>query len=78
MRDAKATGRNDSTSWSHSDQGRSQPRDSDRREIPEPQSEGNNDHAGRSRDARAMVTAFEPLNRSLETFLTRLSERMDK
>ena len=29
--------------------------------------------AGHSRDATAMATAFEPLNRSLETFLTRLS-----
>ena len=37
--------------------------------------------AGRSRDATAMATAFEPLNRSLETFLTRLSrtnERSEK
>ena len=37
--------------------------------------------AGHSRDATAMVTAFEPLNRSLETFLTRLSrinERSEK
>ena len=37
--------------------------------------------AGHSRDATAMATAFEPLNRSLETFLTRLSrtnERSEK
>ena len=37
--------------------------------------------AGHSRDATAMATAFEPLNRSFETFLTRLSrtnERSEK
>ena len=37
--------------------------------------------AGHSRDATSMATAFEPLNRSLETFLTRLSrtnERSEK
>ena len=36
---------------------------------------------GTSRDATAMATAFEPLNRSLETFLMRLSrinERSEK
>ena len=36
---------------------------------------------GNSRDATSMATAFEPLNRSLETFLTRLSrtnERSEK
>ena len=34
---------------------------------------GDNTQAGHSRDATAVATAFEPLNRSLETFLTRLS-----
>ena len=37
-----------------------------------------NDQAGYSRDARAMVTAFETLNRSMETFLTRLSWTNDR
>ena len=57
--------------------------DSDCRDAP------NTDHltggdypqAGHSRDAAAMASAFEPLNRSLETFLTRLSrtnERCEK
>ena len=34
MRDASATRRSDSTSWSHANQGRSQTSDSNRREIP--------------------------------------------
>ena len=58
MRDANATGRSDSTSWNQSNQGRSQPSDSDRREM------DSNDQAGYSRDATAMATVFEPLNRS--------------
>ena len=41
-------------------------------EVPEPQTTDKNDQAGYSRDATAMATAFEPLNRSLETILTRL------
>ena len=75
MREANATGRGDPTSWSHSNQGRSQPTYSNRRET------DNNDQAGHSRDATAMATAFEPLNMSLETFLTklsRISERSEK
>ena len=60
---------------SHAIQGRNNPSDSDRRENPkaEPLSGGNDTQAGHSRDATSMATAFEPLNRSLETFLTRLS-----
>ena len=79
--DTHATGRCDSRNWSHSNQGRSHPSDSDRRENPEPLSGGNDAQAGHSRDAKSMATAFEPLNRSLETFLTRSSrtnERSEK
>ena len=57
---------------SHASQGRNNPSDSYRRENPEPLSGGNDTQAGHSRDA---------LNRSLETFLTRLSrtnERSEK
>ena len=71
MRDANTTGRGDSTSWSHSNQGRSQPSDWDRRET------DHNDQARHSRDATAIATAFEHLNRSLETFLLRLSKTSD-
>ena len=42
---------------------------------------GNDAPAGHSRDATSMATAFEPLNRSLETFLMKLSrtnERSEK
>ena len=42
---------------------------------------GNDTQEGHSRDATSLATAFEPLNRSLETFLTRLSrinERSEK
>ena len=73
MQDTYATGRCDSRNWSLANQGRSNPSDSDRMENPEPLSEGNDAQAGHSRDATSMVTAFEPLNMSLETFLTRLS-----
>ena len=79
--DKHATGRCDSRNWSHANQGSSHPSDSDRRENPEPLSEGNDARAGHSSDATSMVTAFEPLNRSLETFLTMLSrtnERSEK
>ena len=77
-RDANETGRCDSTSWSHANQEKSQPSDSNRREIPDPPSEGNNDQAGHSRDATAMATAYEPMIRSLETFLTRLSRTSER
>ena len=57
--------------------------DSDCRDAPhtEPLTRCKDTQAGHSRDATAMATAFEPLNRSLETFLTRLSrtnERSEK
>ena len=42
---------------------------------------GNDTRAGPSRDATSMATAFEPLNRSLETLITKLSrtnERSEK
>ena len=57
--------------------------DSDCRDAPhtEPLTRCEDTQAGHSRDATAMATAFEPLNRSLETFFTRLSrtnERSEK
>ena len=64
--------------WSHANQGRSHPRDSNRRENPEPLSGGNDAQAGHSRDATSMATAFEPLNKSLITFLTRLSRTSER
>ena len=45
--------------------------DSDRRGNPEPLSGGNDAQARHSRDATPMATAFEPLNRSMETIVTR-------
>ena len=68
---------------SHASHARNNPSDSDRREVSstEPLSGGNDTQAGHSRDATSMATAFEPLNRSLETFLTKLSrtnERSEK
>ena len=45
------------------------------------QNQGNDAQAGHSRDVKSMATAFESLNRSLETFLTRLprtNERREK
>ena len=76
--------RNHASPWmSHASQGRNNSSDSDGREVPstEPLSGGNDTQAGHSREASSMATAFEPLNRSLETFLTRLSrtnERSEK
>ena len=57
--------------------------DSDCRDAPNRESLERSDEtqAGHSRGAKAMATAFEPLNMSLETFLTRLSrtnERSEK
>ena len=68
---------------SHASQGRNNRSNSDRWEVPstEPFSGGNDTQAGHSREDTLMATAFEPLNRSLETFLTRLSrtnERSEK
>ena len=85
-----ATGRSDSGNRryaspgrSHVGQGGSTHGDSDCRDAPhtEPLTRCEDTQAGHSRDATAMATAFEPLNRSLETFLTRLSrtnERSEK
>ena len=85
-----ATGRDDSRNrshvspgLSHASQGRNNLCESDRRYVPntEPLSGGDDTQAGHSRDATARATAFEPLNRSLETFLARLSrtnERSEK
>ena len=64
--------------WSHANQGRSHPSDSSRTENPEPLSGGNDAPAGYSKDATSMATAFQPLNRSLETYITRLSRTSEK
>ena len=60
---------------SHLGQGGNSHGDSDCSDAPntEPLTRCDDTQAGHSRDATAMATAFEPLNRSLETFLTRLS-----
>ena len=76
--DTYVTGRCGSMNWNHANQGKGHPSDSNRREKPEPLSGGNDTQAGRSRDATSMATAFEPLNRSLETFLTRLSRTSER
>ena len=85
-----ATGRGDSGNRRHASPGRSHVGqggkthgDSDCRDAPntKPLTRGDDTQAGHSRDATAMATAFEPLNRSLETFLTTLSrtnERSEK
>ena len=85
-----AAGRGDSRNrshaspgMSHASQGRNNPSEPDGREVPstEPLSGGNDTQAGHSREATSIATAFEPLNRSLETFLPRLSrtnERSEK
>ena len=59
MREANASERGNPTSCNHSNKGKSQPSYLDRRET------DNNDQAGHSRDATAMTTLFEALNRSL-------------
>ena len=68
---------------SHVGQGGNSHGDSDCRDASNTEhlTRDDNNEAGHSRDATAMATAFEPLNRSLETFLTRLSrtnERSEK
>ena len=78
-----ATGRCDSGDRRHSSPGRSHVGqwgnthgDSDCRDAPntEPLTRCDDTQAEHSRDATAMATAFEPLNRSFVTFLTRLSK----
>ena len=44
----------------------------------EPLTGGDDTQAGHTRDATAMARAFAPLNRSLETFLTRLSRTNER
>ena len=85
-----ATGRGDSSNRRHASPGRSHAGqggnshgDSNCRDAPitEPLVGGDDTQAGHSRDVTAMATAFEPLDRSLETFLSRLSrtnERSEK
>ena len=82
-----ATGRGDSGNRRHASQERSHVGregnthgDSDCRDAPntEPLTRCDYTQAGHSRDATAMATAFEPLNRSLETFLTRLSKTNER
>ena len=85
-----ATGRSDSGNRGHASPRRSHVGqagntrgDSDCRDAPhtEPLTRCEDTQAGHSRDATAMATAFEPLNRSLETFLISLSrtnERSEK
>ena len=73
-----ATGRCDSRNWSQANKARSHPSDADRRENPEPLSRDNNAQARHSRDATSMATVFEPLNRSLEAFLKRLSRNNER
>ena len=65
---------------SHASQGRNNPSELDGREVPstEPLSGGNDTQAGHSREAASIATAFEPLNRSMETFLTRLSRTNER
>ena len=76
MRDQCRAGRCDSANWSHLDEGRSLPSDSNRRENSELLSKGNDAQARHSRDA--IATAFELLNSSLDTFLTRLSMTIER
>ena len=82
-----ATGRDDSTNkrhaipgWSHVGKGGNSHGDSDCRDAPntEPLTVGDETQAGHSRDATAVATAFEPINMSLETFLTRLSRTNER
>ena len=75
-----ATGRSDSGNRGQAGNTHGDP---DCRDAPqtEPLTRCEDTQAGHSRDATAMATAFEPLNRSLGTFLTRLSrtnERSEK
>ena len=82
-----ATVRGDSGNRRHAIQGRNHVGqggnthgDSDCGDAPntEPLTRCDDTQAGHSRDATAMATAFEPLNRSLETFLTRLSKTNER
>ena len=72
--------RNASPGRSHVGQGGNTYGDTNSRDVPysEPSTRCENTKAGHSRDITAMATAFEPLNRSLETFLTRLSKTNER
>ena len=72
--------RNASPGRSHVGQGGNTYGDTNSRDVPysEPSARCENTKTGHSRDATAMATAFEPLNRSLETFLTRLSKTNER
>ena len=76
--DTHATGRCDSMNWNQANQGRNYSRESNRRENPEPLSRGNDAQAGHSMGATSMATAFEHSNRSLVTFVTRLSRTCER
>ena len=87
MQGTHATGRSDSGNRGHASPRRSHVgqagnthSDSDCRDAPhtEPLTRCEDTQAGHSRDATAMATAFEPLNRSLETILTRLSRNNER
>ena len=60
------------------DQGRNCPSDSNRRENPELLSKDNDAQAGHSRDSTSMASAFEPLDKCLETFPTRISRTSER
>ena len=82
-----ATGRGDSGNMrhasperSHVGQGGNTHGDSDCRDAPntDPLTRCDDTQAVHSRDAKPMATSFEPLNRSLETFFTRLSKTNER
>ena len=80
-RDENTIKRGDFSNWNQSNPVTTQPSDSNRRDAPESQSADMNNRSGFSRNATAMATAFEPLNRYLEIFITRFSrtnERSEK
>ena len=71
--DTDATGRCGSMNWSQANQGRSHPSASNRRENPEPLSEGNDAQAGHSRDATSMaVNILSVVNKFCISFCTKI------
>ena len=75
-RDKRLNRRRDCSNWNYSKEGIAQPSDSDRRNFPEPTELRS--QAGYSRVATAMATAFQPLNRFLEIFLTSWSRTIER
>ena len=67
-----AGGRNDTSGWNHSNQGRAQTSDNCRMGIRDPQMTDTQNQTGYSRDD-ALATTIEPLIRSFEKLITRLS-----